>query len=112
MMLKNYAMLGNEADDFRTYILGNIKTLQTLSKAVNDAKKEAKDLEKNMKSAKQLDKDIQKIKQIVQSAAKELGINANDIPDYSDADEKQARLRGELDQAERTLSGVSSLIKF
>ena len=110
--VKKLAMLGNEADDFRTYILGNIKTLQTLSKAVNDAKKEAKDLEKNMKSAKQLDKDIQKIKQIVQSAAKELGINANDIPDYSDADEKQARLRGELDQAERTLSGVSSLIKF
>ena len=109
---KKLAALGNSADDFRTYILGNIKSLQTLSKAVNEAKKEAKDLESNIKSAKQLDKDIQKIKQILQKDAKELGVNPNDIPSYSDADEKQARLRGELDQAERTLAGVNSVIKF
>jgi len=109
---KKLAALGNSADDFRTYILGNIKSLQTLSKAVNEAKKEAKDLESNIKSAKQLDKDIQKIKQILQKGAKELGVNPNDIPSYSDADEKQARLRGELDQAERTLAGVNSVIKI
>lgn len=109
---KKLQSLGNEADDFRNYILTNIKTLQTLSKAVNDAKKEAKELEGNIKSAKQLDKEIAKIKKELSSAAKDLGINPNNIPAYSDADEKQARLRGELDQAEQTLSGVSSLIKF
>lgn len=75
-------------------------------------KKEAKELEGNIKSAKQLDKEIAKIKKELSSAAKDLGINPNNIPAYSDADEKQARLRGELDQAEQTLSGVSSLIKF
>jgi hypothetical protein len=110
--VKKLTAFGKFADDMRTYILGNIKSLQTLSKAVNDAKKEALDLEQNIKDAKQLEKDINKIKQDVTNAAKELGISPNEIPAYSDTDEKQARLRGEIDQAEQTLAGVNSVIKF
>jgi len=109
---KKLASFGGFADDMRNYILGNVKALQTLSKSVLEAKEQAQELEKNIKQAKQLDKDINKIKQSVTKAAKELGVNPNDIKAYSDTDEKQARLRGELDQAERTIAGVSSVIKF